>query len=113
MDDIHNSNITKVPSDLITVNIDGITAEYVIEKYAYAHSIDIVMLPESVVLREKTTNLVQKQHEAKSHRVYLYGIKDNQTSSLSQIGKFYCTKNILSCIYYESNYYIHSFDYDE
>ena len=56
MDNIHNSNITKVPSDLITVHINGITAKYVMEKYAYAHSIDKVMFPE-LVIRERTSNL--------------------------------------------------------
>ena len=52
MDNIHNSNITKVPLDLITVNINGITAEYIMEKYKYAHFIDKIMLPESVVLHK-------------------------------------------------------------
>ena len=53
MNDIHYSSIAKVPSDLILVNINGITAKYAIEKYAYAHSIDKVMFSELVVLREK------------------------------------------------------------
>ena len=35
---------------------------------------------------------------------FLHEIKDDQTSPLSQLGKFYCTKIVLSRIYYKSNY---------